>query len=263
MANNSVDFLEIKKGKVKIDWGYKINQRIDARLFPLQNENKVLFRETNEYYMHSVLDYSGYRIFNHSDLEVTTYYPLNGKDRYSLVALNEEHLINKSITFLVPAFKNFLERKIKESGKMGETIMGCKIVSDFEEARIPFRYINDGGIAWIKSLYNQYHHIQYDLAPGDMTEGRLAGDIRDEWEESSEFQSYRESFISYINRECGAENFTKKEAQKIIVEAREIEILNDITDMESDREFMRKFERYNELKQEKKDIQPFINLLKK
>lgn len=262
-SNNSVDFLEIKKGKAKIDWGYRINQRIDSVIFPLMEDNKELFNNSNEYYMHSVLDYSGYRIFGHSDLEVPTYYPLNGKDTYSLVALNETELIGKAVSHLIPAFTKFLQRKIEESGKMGEVFLGCKIVSDFEEARNPFRYINGGGIAWVKSLYNQYHHIQYHLAPDDITEGRLASDIRDEWEESSEFQSYKDKFIQLIHKECGAENFTKKEAQKIIVEAREMEVINDIKEIQSDIQFMRKLERYNELKQDKQDIEKFINLLTK
>jgi hypothetical protein len=261
MNKKSIDFLEIKKGKVSIDWSYDLNNKIRTDFFPQKKLVSVeIYKNTIEYRMYSVIECIGNSIFRNTTLDFQTWYLLNGKDTHSLVSINHTRLLGRGMRFVCKFFSEYLERKIIESGKTGVVVSGKRIINDFTEVQGMFNLIHDGNILYSKMLFNNYFTIVFDK--GDLTQSEVVYEIRDDWEVSKEFSELKESYFNEIKDDCGTELYSKKESHLEILNYELTFIDKNMNEIDNDKQFIRKMESYQSLISEREKLSNILKTLK-
>lgn len=256
MNNKKIDFLEIKKGKVKFECCYEINDKIEELLFP----NKKC---TNEFYnsyegrLYNVFHHVGYRIFKSSEIEVSTWYPLNGKDTYSLVQINRNKIINIGVEYSINYFIKHIERKVIEYSNL----TNIKLDKSIELIKKSTSTLFDSKYLICKILFNKYWDIVYDDSTLDLTPNDVNYHIKDEWEKSIEIEELRVKFIEKVDELCSNSNFSKSESQKIILEDSLYDLVNKITKLNNDYDFNRKYIQYIELNELKLNLEKIKSLI--
>ncbi len=256
MNNKSIDFLEIKKGKVKFECWYEINDRVEKLLFPNKKTSNE-FYDSYEGRLYDVFHYVGYRIFNSTEIEVPTWYPLNGKDTYSLVQINHNKIINIGVDNSINYFIKHIERKIIEYSNL----TNIKLDKSIELIKKSTSTLLDSKYLICKILFNKYWDIVYDDYTLDYTPNDVNYHIREEWEKSIEMEELRVKFIEKVNELCSNINFSKSESQKMIVEDSLYDVVNKITELNKDYEFNRKYIHLIELKELKLNLEKIKSLI--
>lgn len=256
MNNKSIDFLEIKKGKVKFECWYEINDRVEKLLFP----NKKLSNEFYDSYegrLYYVFRYVGYKVFNSTEIEVSTWYPLNGKDTFNLVQINRNEIINYGVDNSINYFIKHMERKIVEYSNLTNN----KLDKSIELIKKSTSTLLDSKYIICKILFNKYWDIIYNDSTLDFNSDDVNYHIREEWEKSIEMEELRTKFIDKIDELCSNLNFTKSESQKIIIEDSLYDLVNQITELNNDYEFNKKYIHYSELKELKLNLEKIKSLI--
>lgn len=253
--NNNVDFLEIRKGKVNVNWGYEINEQIRERF----STNEDISSNSIENLLVDVMK-CGYDVFGNDGFDVNTYYLLNGKESHSLVSVNEIMLINSTVRRIIKSFNEFVEVKLNQYGV--EKDKQNEIKDFIKSTKEITSFLSDGVILRTKILGLKYLNIILD---DDSTESNWDGvyNIREQFKNSVEFTELIEITKRRINDFCSVSNNDKLDSHKEILESEQLRVNECIDDLENDTSFSNKLQLYNNLNERKQKLSEVINVIKK
>lgn len=252
---NNVDFLEIRKGKVNVRWGYEIDNLISER-FELNeqfNSNSV------EKMLGDVLK-CGYDVFGFDGIDVNSYYLLNGKENFSLVSVNETTLIKDAVRRILKSFNEFVEVKMNQWGVENDK---QKEINDFiKSTKEITSFLSNGITLRTKILGSKYLNIILDK---DSTTSNWDGvhKLKNEFKSSVEFSELIETIKNTIEDYCSVSSNTKVDSHIEILECEQLRVQNLIDDLNGDTKFKYKLESYNNLIERKQKLNEVINVIKK
>lgn len=257
MVTKKVNFLEIKKGIVKFNCGYKINDGIERLLFPNLEFTKE-FHNSYDIKLRSVITDLGQSIFNYNDVEISTWYPLNGRDEYSLVDINYDKITNIGIGITFNYFIKFLERKIVEYSNL----KNLKLEKSIEIINKSICTLSDSESIFCKILFKKYWDIVFDDSTLCYTYPYEVRDhIRNEWDSSIEIEELRVKFMEKVDELCSSSRFSKSESQKIIIEHTLQNVINELNEFNNDSQFNRRLIQFNELNESKLNLEKIKSLI--
>jgi hypothetical protein len=253
--SNNVDFLEIRKGKVNVNWGYEIDNLIGERFSPTEEVSSTSIEKVFVDVMKC-----GYDVFSYDGIDVNTYYLLNGKESHSLVSVNESMLINSTVRGIIKSFNEFVEVKLNiygvEKDKQNEIKNFIKSTKEITS------FLSDGIILRTKILGYKYLNIVLD---DDKIESNRSGmyEVREQFKNSIEFSELIEITKHRIDDFCSVSDNDKIDSHKEILESEQFRVLQTIKDLKNDTSFNNKLEMYNNLIERKQKLSEVINVIKK
>ncbi len=253
--SKNVDFLEIRKGKVNVNWGYEVDNLIDER-FSLSEE---VSSTSIEKVFVDVMKY-GYDVFSYEGIDVNTYYLLNGKESHSLVSVNESILINSTVRGIIKSFNEFVEVKLNQYGV--EMDKQNEIKDFIKSTKEITSFLSDGITLRTKILGLKYLKIILD---DDKINSNRDGmyEVREQFKNSVEFSKLKQITKRSIDDYCSVSNNDKIDSHKEILESEQLNILQSIKDLEFDTTFKKRLQLYNCLIERKQKLSEVINVIKK
>lgn len=253
--SNSVDFLEIRKGKVNVNWGYEIDKLIGKRFSLTEEVSSTSIEKVFVDVMKC-----GYDVFSYDGIDVNTYYLLNGKESHSLVSVNENVLINSTVRGVIKSFNDFVEIKLNLYGvKMDKQ----NEIKDFiKSTKEITSFLSDGIILRTKILGFKYFKIMMEDDTIN-TNWDCMYEVREQFKNSVEFSELKEITKRRIDDYCSVSINDKIDSHIEILESEQLNVLQSIKDLETDTSFRNRLQLYNNLNERKEKLSNVINVIKK
>lgn len=253
--SNSVDFLEIRKGKVNVRWSYEIDNQISERFSPTvevsSNSIERLFVDVMK---------CGYDLFDINGIDINTYYLLNGKESHSLISVNKNMLINSIVRGIITSFNEFVEVKLNlygiENDKQNE-------IKDFiKYSKEITSFVSNGIILRTKILGYKYLNIVLD---DDKIKSNWSGmnKVKEEFIGSVQFSKLIENTEFRINDLCSVSDNDKLDSHKQILMSEHIRVKECIDDFKNDKSFINKLQLHTNLIELNQKLSDVINIIKK
>lgn len=253
--SNNVDFLEIRKGKVNVNWGYEIDKLIGERFSPTEEVSSTSIEKVFVDVMKC-----GYDVFSYDGIDVNTYYLLNGKESHSLISVNETTLIKSTVRGIIKSFNEFVEVKLNlygvENDKQNE-------IKDFiKSTKEITSFLSDGITLRTKIFGFKYFKI---LLEDDTINSNwdCMYEVREQFKNSVEFSELIEITKNRIDSFCSVSDNNKIDSHKEILESEQLRVKECIDDLENDTSFSNKLQLYNNLNERKQKLSEVINVIKK